>query len=288
MQAAAARSLAMAVTLLSLTVLPVRAQQKKRQPGWKNSAEVSFLVTGGNARATTFGLKADSRRTWSHGELHLTGGAVRTQSTSISRAAVGTPTDFLVRETTDSRVTAESYYLHLQLDRDLDGGTFLFTRLAWDRNTFAGFRARYVVAAGAGRRWVDGNQTGFRTDLGLTYTVQHDIVDDPKKPDSFFGLRLSTELRQQITGNSTLKTQIAVDGNGREAADYRADSNNSLTVALSQPLALKTSVEFMYDNQPALRQVPLQLPSGEPAGQNVVVPLQRLDTVFTLALVISF
>ncbi len=58
---------------------------------------------------------------------------------------------------------------------------------------------------------------------------------------------------------------------------------------MNEYLGLKISVRatFTFDNQPALRRVPLQSPAGEPSGM-ILAPREKLDRVLTVALVVSF
>ncbi len=63
---------------------------------------------------------------------------------------------------------------------------------------------------------------------------------------------------------------------------------NSLAVSMSERLALKVSLQLLYDNLPSRRRVTLVGTDGTPTGGTVLVPLDELDTVFNVALVISF
>jgi len=55
-------------------------------------------------------------------------------------------------------------------------------------------------------------------------------------------------------------------------------------VAISERLALKVSLQLLYDNQPAVEAVPI-----EPALEDVVlVELEELDSTLKVALVVHF
>ncbi len=255
--------------------------------GWTNSTELTAVWTAGNSPASTFGLKNDLRRTWQRSSVRLEAGALRTESTTRTRSARGTGTDFVVAVTESSAVTAESYLLRGRYDRELGARTFLFGGAGWTRNTFAGIQNRYAFVAGAGNRWIDREGTVFKTDYGLTYTVQDDVVDDPCRSDSFAGLRLSAEAARPISESAKLATNLTVDESLSETDDLRADWTGSLAVTVSGNVALKTSLQVLFDNQPSLASIPLRNPAGDPAG-NVTAPLDEFDSVFTVALVLSF
>jgi hypothetical protein len=64
---------------------------------------------------------------------------------------------------------------------------------------------------------------------------------------------------------------------------------NSVAVAMNRRLALKVSLQWLYDNQPSLQLVDLfnpPFPPGTPAGR-AQVELDELDTIFTASLVVN-
>ncbi len=71
-----------------------------------------------------------------------------------------------------------------------------------------------------------------------------------------------------------------LDENLSETDDVRADWTNSVTAAMSDNLALKASLQVLYDNLAALAGVPL-------GSDSVLVPLQKSDRTLTLALVVN-
>lgn len=158
---------------------------------------------------------------------------------------------------------------------------------SWNRNTFAGIENRYVLVAGVGNTWVDSEVSKFRTDYGLTYTRQEDVVENPNVKDSFAGLRLSYDYVRALTETTEFGSQLVFDDNLNNTEDFRAKFLNSLGVAISQKLALKTSLLLAYDNLPSLTTVPLFFPDGTPADEAVAVELDKLDTYFTVALVVK-
>ena len=199
----------------------------------------------------------------------------------MTRTATGTPENFTVSKTTDSRTTAESYFVKGRLDRNLSEALFAFGGAGWDRNTFAGVNNRYAFVGGAGCTWFAGDARHLKTDLGLTYTIQDDVVRNPDVDDSFLGLRASYDYLRKLTDNTEFASVLVADQNLNETSDLRTDWTNSLAVAMSDRLALKTGYRLLYDKSPALVAVPLG--DGE-----VLAPLGKVDGVFTVAIVASF
>ncbi|MEZ4416218.1 MAG: DUF481 domain-containing protein [Gemmatimonadota bacterium] len=270
----------MVVAILALGTGSAAAQDD-RPVGWTDQAELTFVMTAGNASSSTFGLKNALTHYWPTSSFQLSAGGVRTESGLTTRTATGSQQSFQIQETTDKELTAENYFVRSRYDHKLDGA-YLFGGAGWDRNTFAGIQNRYGFVSGAGKAWVDSEERRFKTDLGVTYTIQDDVVADPSVEDSFLGLRASYDAFRKLTETTAFASVLTMDENLNETSDLRADWVNSLTVAMSQRLALKTSLQLLFDNQPALVSVPLS------AGGTVLAPLGKTDSVFTVAIVANF
>jgi len=284
-------TLGTALALGAAIALPgaVHAQEDDgEEPGWYWDAELTLVFTAGNSASSTVGAAAGIRRLWETTEFRLRAGGMRTESGRISRTAVGTPAEFEVVEATDRELTAENYFVRTRLARDLSERFFVYGGAGWERNTFAGFDARSSFAAGAGNTWLDGEETRLLTDYALTYTIQEDVIDDPGTADSFAGLRVSAEFFRRLTGTTGFLSELVLDENLSETEDLRADFTNSVQIEVSEALALRTSLQLLYDNLPSLTTVDLEQPAGTPTGETVQVPLDELDTRLSIALVASF
>jgi len=281
---------------LAITLLMIAAAAAPRAAGAQgtpptglfNTAELTAVWTAGNSPASTLGMKYEMRYVWpSAATFKLEAGGIRTESNKRIRAATGSETQFDITEANESAVTAENYFTRARYDRKFAAKAFLFGGAGWTRNTFAGINSRYTFVTGAGNAWVDREGARFKTDYGITYTIQNDVVDDPDKLDSFGGLRLSAEAAKDLTSTTTYTANLIVDENLQETDDLRADFTNSIRVAINSNLALKTSFQMIIDNVPALVKVPLTGPDV-PAGTKVLTPLDKFDSAFTVALVIGF
>lgn len=253
---------------------------------WQNATEVSFVATGGNASSSTLGLKATLGGTGGVHTLNFAAGGVRGSTEFVTRTATGTAGSFTVMEDRQSELTAENYFVRGRYERDL-GGAYGFSGAGWDRNTFAGVQNRYAFVAGVGRTWVEGDAGSFKTDLGATYTIQKDVDPAPGADDGFGGIRLSIEAARPLSETTDFASTLIVDENIEQTDDLRADWVNSLSVSVSESLALKTSLQLMYDRLPSLLSVPLVDGGGSPTGTTVLSPGDSLDTVFTFTLVIK-
>lgn len=257
------------------------------QGRWENSSELSFVRTGGNAASSTFGVSTTITRSWERTELKIEAGGIRTRTTRFQRVAVGTEADYRVEESSDTETSAENYHARVRIDRRFSGRTSFYVQSDWSRDTFAGVRHRLVNVGGLSVRWLNREGQRLGTALGFTYTVEKDVVPDPDDAGRFLGLRLSTDYRLRVTDNTDWSSKLTLDGNGDDPSDLRAKWTNSLSVAMNEHLGLKTSIRTTFDNEPALARLPLHSRQGERTG-NVLVPREKLDRVFTVALVVSF
>jgi putative salt-induced outer membrane protein YdiY len=252
---------------------------------WKDTAEFSFVATAGNSDTTTLGFKNKLLRKWSSSAFELNAGGVRSEGT-VNRRAVGTSDDFRIED--DAQITAENYFLNGRYDHKLTETFFWFFGAGWDRNTFAGIDNRYTGVGGVGNVWVDRDNLKFRTDYAVTFTKQDDVVENPDVDDSFLGLRVSWNYLHKFGATTEYVNDLIVDENLDETDDFRANMINSVSVALSKRLALKVSLQFLYDHQPSLEELPLFDTSGADTGTRVLAELDELDTVFTSSLVVNF
>jgi putative salt-induced outer membrane protein YdiY len=268
--------------LLGVTLFTGRAQAQNEDPvRWKDQAELSFLLTSGNASSNTFGFKNILERFWGVSSFKFSLGGIRTESGKTVRTASGTPDNYTVSETTDVEVTAENYFVKARYDRRLSEAAFLHAGVGWDRNTFAGIQNRYDFVGGAGRTWFEEENRHLKSDVGLTYTLQDEVGNAPDGEDSFLGVRASIDFLRDLTETTGFASVLVVDENLDSTDDFRSDWANSLTVAMSERFALKASYQILFDNKPALTGVPL-------GDEEVFVPLDKVDSVFTVAIVANF
>lgn len=280
-----AHSLASFLIVALMTAMPVVGQDEEGPAlGWSDSAEFSLFASAGNSEVQTISLRNTATRNWESSSLEIAAGAVRAETTTILRVANGTPTDFVVNEITTTELTAENYFLRGRFDREISEKLFWFSGLGWDRNEFSGIENRFTANAGVGHLWFDDDSARFRTDYGVTFTDQEDVSG---ASESFAGLRLSYDYSRKLNASTGFASALILDQNLDESEDYRADFVNSVSATMSERLALKVSLQLLFDNLPALTEVPL-VQGDFTDGSRVLVPLDDLDSVLTVSLVANF
>jgi putative salt-induced outer membrane protein YdiY len=256
-------------------------------PGWYFDAEIAQVLTAGNSESSTFGLGGKLRRLWTRSTLTFTGGATQTQSSLTTRTARGTATDFTVNEEKVTETTAELYFVRGWYRYNISPKFYVFTGADWLSNRFAGIDSRFLLAAGAGNAWVDSENLRFDTFYSVTYTFQEDVVENPFINHNFPGFRFGYNLTSKLSSSTDLESRLIGDWNLDNTDDIRFDWYNALPVGISETLLLKPSLQLLWLNEPALTEVPLVDAGGIDTGDKVLTPLKKLDTIFTLALVVK-
>ena len=315
--------------LLVAGACPVSAQDQskgkddKPKVGWSNSADLSLVITAGNASAQTLGLGDHLRYVWPAARFEADVTGVHSVSTDDRfylvqpglEIKVGeTPTNLprtLVTPNPDDPVS--KYQASGRFERTLAGRLFWDTGASWDRNEDAGILNRVTTFGGIGHNWINTKERHFATHYGVSYTNREEEVPDPSKDRRFAGARLGWEYqdrfgRSKTSFDSTLVSVINVT----DVSDASINTTNALTVPMTSHLSLKVSLQWLFENRPALETdldviayVTLVNPDGLPAsgdeffrtldsgGTKLLLGSEnarreKLDTIVRTALVITF
>ena len=289
--ARAGRAAAIATAAMLACSVAVRAQGTAAAPpatpddSWKDTAEFAFVATSGNSESSTLGFSNKLWREWGLSRFETNAKAVRAESRTEPRFAVGTPTDFDVEEP-DTELSAENYFFDARYDRKITDRTFWFGIGGWMRDEFAGIQNRYTAGAGLGNIWIDTDRQKWRTDYAATYTDEEATAEDSPSNDSFMGLRLSSAYMHKFGAGGVYDNITVVDENLKETSDLRVDMTNAVAVAMTNRLALKVSLQFLYDADPAFEEIALFDTTGTEIG-TVLSELDELDTILKTSLVVN-
>ncbi len=278
-----------AAVLLLLTAFAtatgVRAQDKPAdtpKEGWSDIAEFSYVATSGNSDVRTLGLKELLRKVWNINSFEIKAGAVRSESTTKTWEVIDAAGD--VQEQSTTTLAAENYYLNGRYDRKISDRFFWYTGAGWERNRQAGIDSRYYAVGGVGNIWFNTDTNKWRTDYAATYNKEKDFFEPPGFKDRYTGFRFSWNYLHKWA-STTYGNDFIVDENLDTTKDWRGDMTNWVAVAMSEKLALKVSLQWLYRNDPAFTEAadPLDL-----VAEPVLVQLKKLDSIFTASLVVKF
>ena len=274
-----------AILLLSTGVYAQDEEEKKL--GWFFEGELAGLWTGGNSESFTFGLGATLKHIWARSELRFDAGATQTQSTLTTRTAVGTTNNYQMSEKSKTERTAEIIFARGRYDYNFTENFYALGGLDWLRNRFAGIDSRTLIAAGVGNKWVDNDNVRFKTDYSVTYTFQSDVVENPITKTNFPGVRFAYDFWYNLTSSTDFESIFILDWNLDNTDDVRTDFYNALPIKISEIFTLKPSLQLLWRNDPSLTEVDLFASDGTPVGEKVLIPLKKLDSLFSLTLVVN-
>jgi len=257
----------------------------EKELGWTFSTSLGWVWVGGNSQSNSYAFSAEARRKWDKSELLFLAGGTQTESTIKTRTAVGTEGDFVISEDSRTERTAELYFARGRYDYNVSKYFFLFGGVDWLRNKYAGIDSRELMALGAGNTWADKTEVRFKTDYGLTYTFESEVVENPFVKTDFPGVRFGYDFWWKLTSTTEFSSLFIADWNLDNTDDVRIDCRNELPVSVSDHFKLKAGLRLLWRNAPALTSVALFDSDGLPAGGPVLVPLDELDTIFTVSLV---
>jgi len=280
---------AAAALLAALALGPADALAQEKKEGllgpWAATAEVSYVVTGGNSATSALSVGTTLARKWARDSLLLKTYILNSRSKTTTRTAQGTEEDFNIIEDTVIRKVAENYLLSGQYDRRVSGRLAVQGGASWDRNRFAGVDDRVMLTGGFGYSVIEKPNAIIKTSAGLTYTLRQYVGQGT---ESFAGVRVTTSGDKKLSKSASFATNFVFDDNLKRTVDWRFDWTNSLTASISRSLALKLSLRSLYAHLPANQSLPLVDDLGQPTGLFVPYPLKHLDLFLTTSIVVNF
>jgi putative salt-induced outer membrane protein YdiY len=290
--------------------------------GWSNDADLSLVVTEGNSDSATLGFSDQLRYVWNRGRFEFEVNMVRTDKADDRFFLVEPGLEFPVgaapARPAASLITPEpepdvaNYLIRTAFERNIATRWFWNTGASWYRNEDAGIRNRYIFFGGVGNTWADNQRRRFVTSYGISYTDRQKKGPDPESGRRFTGPRAGWDYIERFNAATTFHSDLGMNANFSDRADYSINTLNSLTVSVNNHVSLKASVQWLFENEPALESdldvvayVELLNPDGIPGTGDErfrtlssggtkfvlgssVARREKLDTVVRTALVISF
>jgi hypothetical protein len=297
---------------------------------WSNSTDLSLILTDGNSESEAFGFRSRTLRSSERSVFRITLQANRAESSDdpIRRVDPGftwpvgapPPADLTTtRAAPSTSLDVERYFFESRYERSVSGTpgessarTFLWhVGGSWESNRDAGIVSRTIIFGGLGHSWWSRDDLQFGTQYGLSWTDRREDQVDPLKSETFPGWRFSWDYLNRWGRNTIFESDWIVNGNIDELDDYSSSMINSIAVSMNERLALKVSLQWLYNSKPALQdvgvtaEVDLVDPDGIPGtgdeffrtvdggGASIDVGTvserkERLDTVFSVSLVVNF
>lgn len=230
------------ITLVSIAAAHAFSADKP----WENSSELSYVNTTGNTRTETFGLKNKFEYDWDKT-------ALRTKAEALT-----------ARE--NKQTTAENYLAEEKFEWKYVKPNYLFQLGKWERDRFAGIDSRLTAGAGVGRQLLRTERQKLTSEIGVQHSWEDQKGGDYKK---FGSARAFGDYVLKMTETAEFEQNAEFIKDFDQSDAFRVKTLTSLKAKMNAHLALKTSYEVKYDNDPP--------PSTA-----------KTDTITTIALVADF
>jgi putative salt-induced outer membrane protein YdiY len=310
-------------TGFALDGVALASEEPQSQPSsaWKNSTELSLVLTDGNSSAQTVGFKETLERKTKLGRSRLRLDALVSYESDDSYLLVEPGITFLPGEILTNYATSavrpgaepdlERYFAEGRYEGNFPWNATWNAGASWDRNDDAGILNRYIVFAGFGRIFRDTPDFAFRVNYGLSGTDREEEVPDPEKEQQFVGARLSSDFMDKWGEATTYDNDFTFNISLEDLSDYNAEMVQGLAVKMGKHLSLKVSLQWLYASEPALEDVDVIVrletidPDGIPGNGDEYFQTvssggfestlgedrlrkEHLDTTFRTSLMISF
>lgn len=283
-------------TLLGVYDAPLLAQDEdeaeEAKIGWSNMTDLSLVVTEGNSNTETFGFANRLRRNWEKSRFTLRLEAVRSNTADDTFAVAESPDNpddvVIVRPAKTSDV--EKYLVLGRYDRQITEKFFWNVGGSWDRNKDAGIINRYVGWAGVGNIWWDRDDLAFSTDYGISYTDREEDIPDPEKDERFAGVRFGWDYLNDWGKVTTFTNLWSANANVSDFSDWTSDMTSAITVTMTDKIALRVSLQWLYNNLPAIEEIDVIVRDGmgnEATIGTTFIRKKSLDTIFGTSIVIN-
>jgi hypothetical protein len=295
---------AIALVALPSAALAQDKNKDKEENTWSNDTELSSVATWGNSNVFTLGFKNLYQQWWgaeknSRFQIKLEG----TKSDKADdRFVVATldpnqPIDPGIPCSSAGAICAtieppveddiERYLVEGKYNQNFSKRTFWQAGASWDRNLTdgSGILNRYIGFGGIGNIWWDSEELKFSTNYALSYTDRDETTPDPLKEDQFIGLRFDWSYLNQWGKNVTYNNTWTINASLQDSQDYNFDMVNGISVAMTERVALKVSLQWLFNNEPPLNTVDLDCANPDPNDPRQTVPCNLICVDDTGAIV---
>jgi hypothetical protein len=168
----------------------------------------------------------------------------------------------MIHSRSDGEKTAEIYYTHLKYDRMIGSRAHLLGFTRYERNILAGYNYRVAVSFGGGINWLKKEHATLLSELAFGWNnEQSKRLPDLSKVNtgnlwknsistSFPTSILINRLSLRISKASEMVLRSTIFVNLEDIDTFRLNNYASVSATISPKLALKTSIELIYENVP--------------------------------------
>jgi len=227
-----------AVLVVALYGLPAMAQNEEE--GLSGLVALGYLATSGNSDSENLSLNFGGdyyAEVWHHS---LDGRAIRASTSGVT--------------------TAEAYGLSWQSARDFGEKSYLFGRLAWDKDKFSGYDQQIREVVGYGRHFIKNDRHELNGEVGVGLR-QSDLRDGTSEDESI--ARLSVDYAFQLSETAEFKQLFGVESGSdntytESVTSLSADVWTNLAIVLSYTVKRNSDVPVGTEKKDTFTAVSLE------------------------------
>jgi len=167
-----------------------------------------------------------------------------------------------IKANSNGEKKAEIYYSHLKYDRKILPRYYLLGFFRYERNKLSGYNYRLALSFGGGGTLIKTNNVDFTTELAFGFNNENNTTRVEVNLNnsssiwketinaSFISSLFTGKLSYKISDTSKIVHQETVFLNTEDFEDFRINSVSSLYSSINSMLALKASIQIVYQNLP--------------------------------------
>jgi len=216
------------IAILSCALaVTARAQDAKKPPAVEFSGDLGFVAVTGNTTVSTFSMNEKLIRRLAKWEFKQDFGSVYgktegAESSNLLRAGI-------------------------RADYSLAQHWALYALTAYDRNKFAGIRARFAEGLGGVAKIIATDVNQLNVEAGYQLTQQRNLIGPD---DNFSALRVASSWKHVFSKASYFSEAVEYLPNLEEHDDYRINSETAVVAPLSTHIGIKVSYVVRFSNDP--------------------------------------
>ena len=246
------RAIGVACVLLALRTSGALCQEVKKPPPTEQTADFGLVVVSGNT--STSAINANERYIRRIGRWEY-----RQELGGVYGKTAGVESSNLLR-------------FGLRADYGLSEHFALYGLTAYDRNRFAGVRARYAAGPGVAWKVVATDRDQFNIEAGYQYTQQKNATG----PDhNFSAARTASTWKHSLSKVAYFFQGFEYIPDLEDSQDYRINTETDVVAPLSQHIGMKVSYVVRFANQP-------------PVVSALAAPLQKSDRILSAGIQVSY
>jgi len=217
--------------------------ESEKNVKYASTTSLSLVLARGNNKNFSFSLDTDQNLEFHKNRINFKGRFIDSSS--------------------NGEKTAEIYYSQLKIDRKIKSRAYLLGFVRYERNKLSGYLFRIALSAGAGISWAKGPKHQLTSELSLGWNNerenQRNAVNGLSSPsqvwektlsNSFLASIMTHKWVGQISESAQIVLQETLFWNLEELKDFRLNSYLEISSSINRHLALKTSLQVIYERQP--------------------------------------